>query len=169
MPLSLRSAYVTLNLRMLLLCGDNYLPGPRYKTWKVEIADTRTKIIRKVQEPTIMTKVQFFLGLCDEWFVPNFSRVAVPLNKELRKNQRNYLPEFTKEESQLVEKSKKTLTNPPVLSLPRATGYHTLGRTPVTKKSDACYCNQNRTDPTDQSVIGQVLSAIVKNVWRQHP
>ena len=74
-----------------------------------------------------------FLGLCNVYrrFVPNFSRIAKPLNQRLMKGQQTTWGDLNEEEQQACETLKDKLVNPPILVLPR------LGRR-YTIDTDAC-------------------------------
>lgn len=74
-----------------------------------------------------------FLGLCNVYrrFSPKSARVASPFNKLLRKGQAFYLPELTPEQQESFELLKHSLTEPPVLHLPR-------NDLPYSVDADAC-------------------------------
>lgn len=64
-------------------------------------------------------------------FVPNFARIAEPLNRKLRKDEPTKFDSLTTEETEAFETLKSKLVEPPVLALPRGKGRYTVD-------TDAC-------------------------------
>lgn len=86
----LKNAEVTLKLRKcqvfteIIDCLGNVI-RPR----RIEIASYTKDAITGSQEPTNITEIRSFQGLCNVFgrLVPNFARLAAPLNKMFRTNQ----------------------------------------------------------------------------------
>lgn len=130
----LRNSGVTLNLQKRLFFDKtiNYL-GHVTQRERLEMVETTTRAIQEVQYPTTQTAVRYFLVLCNIYrrFVPRLSKLAVPLNKMLRKEEHKAFQTLTEAETQSVDALKNALTNPPVLDVPRANGQYTID-------TDAC-------------------------------
>lgn len=61
----------------------------------LKLYETTTAAVLELRDPATQTELRSFLGLCNVFsqFFSNFSRVAAPLNKKLRKNSpRHFLP-----------------------------------------------------------------------------
>lgn len=88
---------------------------------KLEVASRNTDAIKGFQEPRTQTQLRSFLGLCNVYrrFVPNFARVAAPLNRLLQKGEDFDLPPFNQAQTDAFELLKSALIQPPVLRLPR--------------------------------------------------
>jgi len=86
-----------------------------------EVATKNTAAIEGFKEPKTQTQMRSFIGLCNVYrrFVPNFARVAAPLNRMLQKSFDFNLPEFNEEEREAFNLLKAALANPPILQLPR--------------------------------------------------
>lgn len=74
-----------------------------------------------------------FIGLCNVYrrFVPNFARVAAPLNALLKKGCTKVLPSATLEQRQAFELLRESLLSAPVLQLPNT-------NKPFSVDTDAC-------------------------------
>lgn len=64
-------------------------------------------------------------------FVLNFTRIASPPTKKLRKGDLTTLDRIDKDENKAFESLKKELVDPPVMDLPRLKGHYTI-------ETDAC-------------------------------
>ena len=78
---------------------------------------TRTKFIEEYPTPQNVKQLRSFLGLMSYYkrFVPNFSHIASPLHKLLKKDTAY---EWTAEHEQAFETLKGNLISPPVLKYP---------------------------------------------------
>ena len=85
---TLRRSGISLKLRKCEWCTDTvkYL-GHVIKPGRLTMNEAHTKSLRDVQHPTTLTELRSFLGLCNVYrrFVPNFARIAGPLNALLKK------------------------------------------------------------------------------------
>ena len=130
----LADAGVTLKLKKCFFFTDkiDYL-GHVIRPGKLQIAEHTTDAIRQLQAPTNLTELRSFLGLCNVFrrFVPNFARIAAPLNRKLRKGEPTVFGPLNEEEMGALEELKKRLIEPPILTLPRRDGRYTVD-------TDAC-------------------------------
>jgi len=130
----LMEAGVTLKLRKCSLFADkvDYL-GHVIRPGKLEVSEHTTDAVRDVKEPTTVTGIRSFLGLCNVFrrFVPNFARIAAPLNAKLRKGEPVSFGPFNDKEQEAFDTLKMRLISPPVIALPRGTGKYTVD-------TDAC-------------------------------
>ena len=80
--------------------GHVVMPG------KLAVAKRTTEAVQNFKVPTTQTHIKSFLGLCNVYrrFVPNFARVAAPLNALLKKGNPAQLAPLT--EQQLLSFSK---------------------------------------------------------------
>ena len=130
----LRDAGVTLKLsKCNFFTGSVDYLGHTIRPGKLEVASTNLKALEEAKYPTNQTVVRSFLGMCNVYrrFVPNFSRIAAPLNKKLRKGEPTNFEVLNDEEYDAFSTLKKKLMSPPILALPRP-GY------PYTVDTDAC-------------------------------
>ena len=88
---------------------------------KLEVAEKNTAALQGFKEPTTQTQLRSFLGMCNVYrrFVPNFARVAAPLNQLLKKGQGPDLEPFDEAQRGAFELLKQALSEPPVLRLPQ--------------------------------------------------
>lgn len=98
--------------------GDAIRPG------RLELFVETTADVRKANDPTTLTVMKSFLGLCNVFrrFVAKSLKVATQLNKKLWKDQPTTLFFLTPAEKHAVESLKALLMNPPILALSRASG-----------------------------------------------
>ena len=126
-------AGMTLKLKKCFFFCDkiDYL-GHVISPGKLEVASKTTEAIKGLSYPTDVSQMRSFLGLCNDYrrFVPNFTRLAKPLNRKLKKD-RSIRFELDDSEKEAVDALKEKLTSTPVLALPRATGQFTID-------TDAC-------------------------------
>ena len=111
---------------------DSYF-GHVVRPGKLQVAEQTPKAIEGFPEPTNTTDVRSFLGLCNVFrrFVPNFARVAAPLNLMLQKGQPDKFDELTDEQKAAFNELKERLISPPILALPQPHGHYVLD-------TDAC-------------------------------
>ena len=130
----LQDAGVTIKLRKCFFFTDNidYL-GHVIRPGTLEIAPKATEAIKNLKPPKNVTELRSFLGLCNVFrrFVPNFSRIAAPLNKKLKKGEPQHFDHLTDEELSAMKDLQDKLITPPVLALPRPNGR-------ITIDTDAC-------------------------------
>ena len=88
---------------------------------KLEVAEKNTAALKGFKEPRTQTQLRSFLGMCNVYrrFVPNFARVAAPINQLLKKEQGQDLPPFDEAQVHSFNLLKRALSEPPVLRLPR--------------------------------------------------
>ena len=118
----LRTAGLSLKLSKCNFFTDtvDYL-GHVIRPGLLQVATKNTEAIKGFQHPKTQTNLRSFLGMCNVYrrFVPNFARVAAPLNAFLTKGQQFNLPPFNEEQATAFEMLKEALTSPPILKLPR--------------------------------------------------
>lgn len=107
-----------------------YVIRPRHP----EIASHTTSAISGLQAPTNLTEFRSFLGLCDAFrqFIPNFARIAAPLNAKRRRDQPKRFGPLNDEKLKPMNLLKDALISLHILNLPNSTGHMTLD-------SDACH------------------------------
>ena len=88
---------------------------------RLEIARRATDAIDKALPPRNATEMRSFLGLCNFYrrFVPNFSRIAKPLNQRLTKGQPTKWGDLIDEETEAFKTLKTRLINPRCWPYPR--------------------------------------------------
>ena len=98
-----------------------YYLGHVIRPGKIEVAEKNTAALQGFKEITMQTKLRSFLGMCNVYrrFVPNFARVAAPLNQLLKKGQGPDLEPFDEAQRGAFELLKQALSEPPVLRLPQ--------------------------------------------------
>lgn len=94
--------------------------GPTIRPGLLEGATKNTTAIEGFKEPMTQTPMCSFIGWCNIYrrFVPNFARVAAPLNKMLQNSYDFQLPAFNDDEPQAFITLKAALAHPPILQLP---------------------------------------------------
>ena len=87
----------------------------------LEVAEKNTEAVRKAVYPRTQTELKSFLGSCNVYrrFIPNFARVAAPLNSLLRKGEAFRLPSPNEEQTEAFETLRSSLISPPILRLPQ--------------------------------------------------
>ena len=105
------------------------------------MAPEMSKAVAQAKPPTNVREKRSFLGLfsVNRRFVKNFSQIAAPLNAYPKKEQPTTWDDLDKDAMHTFERLKTALVSPPVLVLPRQTGFLML-----------------ETDVTDYQ-IGEVL------------
>lgn len=119
---------------LLLLVGASVTRKPEKHDWlaenmnycehlnhpgHLEIYESITEVIQELQDRTTKTDVRSFPWLCNIFrrFVPNFSKIAVPLNKKPRKDQPKMFGFLNYVGKLALDELKWILTNQPVLTL----------------------------------------------------
>ena len=130
----LRQSGITLKLRKCAFFESSveYL-GHVIRPGRLEVANANIESIKKAKIPTTQTELRSFIGMCNVYrrFVPNFARIAAPLNKRLKKGEPTQLGPLSEEELESYETLKTNLVTAPILALPRE-GYR------FTLDTDAC-------------------------------
>lgn len=125
----LRDIMVTHLLKTFSILDEKieYL-GDVIRSGHLKMSNTTTAAIRELNNPTTQTEFRSFFGLCNVFrhFVPNLSRVATTLYKNLCKNQPVHLQTPTDTEKHAVEERNFLLRNLPVLFYPRTDGHLTI-------------------------------------------
>lgn len=87
-----------------------------------------TSTMKGLKDSIIQAELWSFVELCNVFhrFVTNFSHVAAPRYKKLRKGEPNDFQTFSVTEKNAVELLKILPKNPPVLAVSRADGHLTL-------------------------------------------
>ena len=100
---------------------------------KLEIASNNLKAIELAKTPGNQTELKSFLGMCNVYrrFVPNFARIASPLNAKTSKKQPYHIGSLFDEEFESFRELNRLLMDPSILGLPRL-GYR------FTLDTDAC-------------------------------
>ena len=131
---ALRNAGFSLNLKKCEFFKQqvDYL-GHVIRPGKLSVALKTTEAVAGFHPPKTQTHVKSFLGLCNVYrrFVPNFARVAAPLNALLKKGKPYTLDPLTEEVGKSIARLKEALTSAPILALPRA-------GLPYSMDTDAC-------------------------------
>lgn len=111
---------------------------------RIEMANTNADAIEGFKEPITQSELRSFLGLCNVYrrFVPNFSRVAAPLNKLLTKEYQADLKPFKEEERKAFRLLKKALASPPILRLPREGLPYSVDTDACNTRLDVHYCKR---------------------------
>lgn len=96
----------------------------------LDIASNTTDVIRGLQAPTNLTELRLFLALCNVFrkFVPNFARLAAPLNEKLQKDLPPTFGPLNDKETKSMNAPMEALILPSVLALPKFNGHITLER-----------------------------------------
>ena len=119
---ALQLAGVTLKLAKCNFFTDtvHYL-GHVIRPGTLSIDEVVTKALREVAIPTTQTELRSFLGLCNVYrrFVRNYTDIAAPLNRLLRKGQPVKLEPFGEPETQAFKTLIAAVTSPPILALPK--------------------------------------------------
>lgn len=86
---------------------------------KLELASKNTEALKVFKARANETEVWSFLGLCNVYgrFVPNFARIATPLNAVLKKGTPVGIIEFTQKQVQPFDSRKRAMEEPPLLRL----------------------------------------------------
>ena len=125
----LRSAGVSLKLKKcnFFTQSVSYL-GHVIRPGRLSLADKNTRALREAKHPSTQTELRSFLGICNVYrrFVPNFARIAAPLNRMLKKGEPKDIDTLLPEQADAFEALKTALLNPPILALPRREGHFTL-------------------------------------------
>ena len=131
---TMQEAGLTLKLHKCQFFRDtvDYL-GHVVRPGKLEVAQRGKEAVQKSLPPRDISELRSFLGLCNVYrrFVPNFSRVATPLNKKMKKDMPTKWGDLTDDETKAFNELKTKLTSPPVLALPRLGHQYTV-------ETDAC-------------------------------
>ena len=100
---------------------------------QLEVASRTVDAVRQFKTPADQGELRSFLGMCNVYrrFVPNFARVAAPLNQKLKKGEPFQFDSLNDEEYKAFADLKVRLISPPVLALPRHGLRYTLD-------TDAC-------------------------------
>lgn len=119
---ALQGAGLPLNLQKckLFSAAVDYL-GHFIRLGKLAVAEKNTDDLKQCRYPEKQTQLRSFLGMCNVYrrFVPNFARVAAPLNALLCKGNPPQLPTSTAEQEKAFNLLKDALVYPPILRLPR--------------------------------------------------
>ena len=112
---------------------------------KLEVSTRTCDAIKQAKPPTTQTGIRSFIGLCNVFrrFVPNFARIATPLNRKLEKGQPFNFETLTDAEYAAFEELKRRLVSPPILALPKRDGQYKLD-------TDACDTQVGSTLLQDQ-------------------
>ena len=112
---------------------------------KLEVSTRTCDAIKRAKPPTTQTGIRSFIGLCNVFrrFVPNFARIATPLNRKLEKGQPFNFEVLTDPEYAAFEELKRRLVSPPILALPKRDGQYKLD-------TDACDTQVGSTLLQDQ-------------------
>lgn len=107
------------------------LPG------RIAIAKDATSSLADAKFPEDITQLCYFLGECNVYrhFIKDFSAMAQPLNRGLRKDVKSTWHEPPDEQRHASEDIKLSLVVPPVLELPMTTDPSFSTRTPQDTKS----------------------------------
>lgn len=106
----------------------NYL-GHVIRPGRLETSEVTTAAVCELKHSTTETELRSFSGLCSVFhrFVPNVSKVEIPLNKKLRKDQPSLFLFRTVAEEDVGENVWKLLTNPSIIAIPRAMSQYKVG------------------------------------------
>jgi len=100
---------------------------------QLKVQSRACEAVARTVEPETVTQMRSFLGLCNVYrrFVPNFARIAAPLNERLKKGQPTEFGPLSEEEQAAFKELRARLITPPILALPRS-------GLPMTVETDAC-------------------------------
>ena len=134
---------------------------------KLNVAHRATEAFSKALPPRNVTELRSFLGLCNVYrrFVPNFARLSKPLNRMLEKGHPTEWSDLTDDQLGAFETLKSRLTNPPVLTLPRA-GQSYILDTDACQTQVGCVLLQEQEDGSAPKQIGywsRTLSSAERN------
>lgn len=139
-------ARVTLTLKKCKLFADgiDYLCHV-IRLRRLELAESTKDAVTKLESPTTRTELRCFLGLWNicRWFVPNFARLAVPLDRQLRKEQHDTFCLLDETEITAVTSSKEAFINLQALPLPRTKQRYTVD-TDAFDKHIVCVLHQDQ-------------------------
>lgn len=119
----------------------------------LKVENYTTDAIRDLKEPTTVTELGSFLGLCNVFrrFVPNFARISAPLNEKLRKGELTSFETLTEEEQSTMKELQERLITTPVLDLPRTNGNYAVD-TEACDRQIGCVLLQEQPDGTTKPV-----------------
>lgn len=139
--------------QVLIIFGNGSPPRAGYGTGIQKRFEATTAAVRELIDPSTQTELRSISGLCKVYrrFVPNFSRVAAPLHKKLRKDQHTSFPSPSPAEKSAVENLKTLLRNPSILPLARATSQYTVD-TDACNSQVACVLLQQQEDGIAKSI-----------------
>lgn len=125
---------VTLKFKKWVLFSGtvDYL-GQIFRPGKQEVNEYSRKASDGLKPQRIETQLRSSFGMCNMFrrFVHNFARVAAPLNRKLRKEQPSDFGDLNEHELNALAILQKSVTRPPVSSLPPTEGK-------LTVDTDAC-------------------------------
>jgi RNase H-like domain found in reverse transcriptase/Reverse transcriptase (RNA-dependent DNA polymerase) len=143
-------AGLSLKLEKCHFCKNtvSYL-GHVIRPGKLAVAEKNTLSLRTVQPPSTQSELRSFLGLCNLYrrFVPWFAKIASPLNALLRKGESPQLVPFDKDQLEAFLTLKERLSNPSILSLPRAQGQYTLDTDALQDQIGCCLFQEQGEKP----------------------
>ena len=95
--------------------------GHIIKPGKLEIDNTATAALTKLEHPETQSELRSFLGLCNVYrrFVPNYAQIAAPLTDLLKKGRPVKLEKFGDAEITAFKTLINAICSPPILALPR--------------------------------------------------
>ena len=137
--------------------------GHTVRPGKLEVASKTCNAVRQAKPPQTQTELRSFLGLCNVYrrFVPNFARIAAPLNKKLMKDQPTNFETLSAEEYDAFQTLKRRLIEPPILALPKGSKPYRL-ETDACDHQVGCVLTQEQDDPKDYRPIGYWSRSLTK-------
>lgn len=124
----LKNAWVEIKLKKSFFFQELiHFLGHVIAAGNLQVVCMTTKAVEPLQYLSTVLKTQPFLGLCNVYrsFVPNFARLAAPLNKNLEKGEPLQF-ELDDRMGKAVDVFKEKLINTPALALPRKNRQYTL-------------------------------------------
>lgn len=126
---------------------DNHMHTIR--SWRLKISAKTTDAIHVILPPTNVIVLRSFLDLCNVYplIVPSVSKIATPVNENLKIKEKSKSFELDITDLPLMEQLNQTSTFFPVLALPNQKG-RVIIETDVCEKQVGCVLQQEQDDRT---------------------
>lgn len=136
---------------MLIIHSQHRISWPYYSPRGFKVSIRTIEALHRLEHATNLMEIRLFLRLCHIFppFVPIFPRVAVSLNKRLRKGQSHTIEMISNRGTTALETLKAKLIKTPVLMLPRWEGNYTVYTDACDKQTGWPYHMSSQTELAD--------------------